>query len=363
MDYTYLAHPGHIHYINPGNPLFDATVKLIRFRYKSHALQGTILVSPDDPDAYLAYLVKSQITDNRPHKSNENIADEKLLLVCQKEKDYVGTSPAKLIDLQPPVKFAKTIAPPGTVFIEHVQNWSFTNITMPHFTDTDERAKKEVESRTAQLEEAFSQIIFTLTEEINQLQHKILIGEAKKVEDKIAKKQSAIEELKRKKAERLLKLQQMQQLNLKPPDILGCAYVVPLTQVEYKSHFGMSRDDQVEAIAMQQAMQYERDNGWTPIDVSSENAGYDIRSAGPDDLKRYIEVKGRAADGGVMLSENEMNRLEQLGDSAWLYIVVHCKSHPQLYRINNPAINLKFELKSKGVQYFVDMNEWKGKAQ
>ena len=62
-----------------------------------------------------------------------------------------------------------------------------------------------------------------------------------------------------------------------------------------------------------------------------------------------------------MVSENEMNRLAQLGDSAWLYIVINCKSTPELFRINNPAKNLTFQEKSKGVQFFLPMNEWQSR--
>jgi len=76
-------------------------------------------------------------------------------------------------------------------------------------------------------------------------------------------------------------------------------------------------------------------------------------------MKRYIEVKGRSLTGGVMLSENEMNRLEQLGESAWLYLVMNCKSEPMLTPINDPAKNLKFDVKFKGVQYFLPLEEWK----
>jgi hypothetical protein len=63
-----------------------------------------------------------------------------------------------------------------------------------------------------------------------------------------------------------------------------------------------------------------------------------------------------------MLTENEMNRLSQLGDSAWLYIVVHCKSSPRLFSFQNPAQNLHFEVTSKGVQYFLPLEEWKRKV-
>jgi hypothetical protein len=59
-----------------------------------------------------------------------------------------------------------------------------------------------------------------------------------------------------------------------------------------------------------------------------------------------------------MLTENERNRLAQLGDTAWLYIVVNCKSSPELFRIQNPANTLNFEQKSKGIQYFLPMKTW-----
>ncbi|MBC7535328.1 MAG: DUF3883 domain-containing protein, partial [Ferruginibacter sp.] len=165
-----------------------------------------------------------------------------------------------------------------------------------------------------------------------------------------------------KKKGRLESLSLMEQLSPKEPEILGCAYIVPLTQVEYLGHYGMSRDDESEAIAMQVAMDYESNAGWRPQDVSANNEGYDIRSVSPVELKRYIEVKGRSgSDGSVMVSENEMNRLAQLGVAAWLYIITNCKSEPMLRRIQNPARALKFDLITKGVQYFLPMAEWKEK--
>lgn len=154
-------------------------------------------------------------------------------------------------------------------------------------------------------------------------------------------------------------MEAMTQLSPKTPEILGCAFVVPLNQVEYKNHYVMQRDDEVEQIAMNVASNFERDNEWIPEDVSSLNLGYDIRSTNKELLKRYIEVKGRAGIGGIMLSENEMFRLGQLGGSAWLYIVYNCKTQPVLVRIQNPAVNMRFETKSKGVQYFLPEKEWR----
>jgi len=112
---------------------------------------------------------------------------------------------------------------------------------------------------------------------------------------------------------------------------------------------------------MKIAMDYEKDAGRTPENIASENMGYDIRSVEQNGLKIYIEVKGRNKEDGVMLSENEMNRLSQLENSAWLYIVINCKSNPELFRIQNPGNELNYEIKSKGIQYYVPLKEWKKK--
>ena len=231
---------------------------------------------------------------------------------------------------------------------------------MLQLNETTKHVENDVRKRKQYLEEAFNNIILDLTGEINELQGKILLG-VTNVQEKIQKKQVRIEELIKRKDTRLQNLEYLKQLSPKAPEVLGCAYVVPLTKMEYESHYGMSRDEEVEAVAMEKAMAYETDHGWIPTDVSKNNEGFDIRSVSKEGIKRYIEVKGRAAEGGVMLSENEMNRLAQLGSSAWLYVVMNCKSYPELFVINNPALNLKFEIKTKGIQYLISISEWKNK--
>ncbi len=362
LDYQIVGDLGTVHYINPGNPLFDSLIKVARNKFREDMLKGTILVSPDDKEDYFAFFVKSQITDNRPSKKDDSIADERLLMVFKKhDGTFNRTSPAKFIDLHPPASFAKPIQPPPVISNDEVVQWCFTEVTEKQFADTINHVQKDVADRKQYLESAFTQVIMDLQIEIQELQSKVLFGETK-VQEKIISKQQRIKELIQKKAERLEKLELMAQLSPKAPEVIGCAYVLPLTQVEYLGHYGMSRDDEAEAIAMQTAMEFETAAGWNPEDVSTNNEGYDIRSISMEGMKRYIEVKGRSsADGSVMLSENEMNRLAQLGDSAWLYIIINCKSKPELNRIQNPAKTLKFQQKTKGIQFFLPMEEWKNK--
>lgn len=363
LDYQNVGDLGKVHYINPGNPVFDSLIKVVRSQYREDMLKGTILISPDDKEDYFAFFVKSQIVDNRESKKEDSIADERLVMVYQAEDGaFHLTSPAKFIDLHAPTDFTKPIQPPEVVNNNEVVQWSFENITLPQFEDTKVHVQKDSADRKRYLESAFTQVIMDMQVQVQELQGKVLLGDAK-VQEKISKLQERINEKIAKKKQRLESLELMEQLSPKEPEILGCAYVVPLTQVEYQGHYGMSRDDEAEAIAMQKAMDFEKEQGWRPEDVSANNEGYDIRSISPVELKRYIEVKGRSgSDGSVMLSENEMNRLAQLGDCAWLYIVMNCKSTPELHRIQNPAKQLTFQLKSKGVQYFLPMAEWKNKV-
>ena len=71
-------------------------------------------------------------------------------------------------------------------------------MTLPQLEETKDRVVADAGKRKEYLSEAFQNIIFDLTGEINELQQKILLGNAN-VEDKIAKKQKRIEELKQKK--------------------------------------------------------------------------------------------------------------------------------------------------------------------
>lgn len=134
---------------------------------------------------------------------------------------------------------------------------------------------------------------------------------------------------------------------------LGTALVCP--PPPEITHSGMRNDPEVEAIAMNYVMEYERQRGWTPEDISQkqDGSGFDIRSLGPTDEEtksapvRRIEVKGRAnINEEVSLTANEWRRAQQLGDTYWLYVVWGCKnSKPQLLTIQNPAKVLAGEVK------------------
>ena len=358
------AQYGRAHYINPGNALFDSLVDVVSNQFRDEMLKGTVLVSPEDQNPYFAFFVKNQIKDNHYNQDGEqNVVNEMLSLVCQQDGEFYQTSPAKLLDLCPPSAFAKEITPPDVVNEEDVSIWAYEHITEPMLEQTQKIVEEDNARRLEYLQTAFQQIIIDIQGEINELQGRIFMADDEKIQQKLTAKETRLEELKQRKEIRLQELKEGVELSTSEPKVLGCAYVVPLNQVEYQHSFGMSRDDEVEAIAMQTAIDYEKSNGRNPEDVSKDNVGYDIKSIDAQGMKRYIEVKGRSGTDGVMLSENEMNRLAQLGNRAWLYIVTNCKTNPQLNIINDPAHKLSFEQKSKGVQFYLPLEEWQHKTE
>ena len=115
----------------------------------------------------------------------------------------------------------------------------------------------------------------------------------------------------------------------------------------------------IRTVAMDVAMRYEHSRGWTPTDVSQDGEHYDIRSEGPSGEKRFIEVKGRAQSGAIVLTGPEMDKLRQLGERAWLYVVTFCKGkRPRLRVIQDPISRLKPEMLYRQIQFVVEEGDW-----
>jgi hypothetical protein len=174
--------------------------------------------------------------------------------------------------------------------------------------------------------------------------------------------------------ERLAEIEQAQHLTPRLPEVIGMAAVLPAPLAQDPQvAAAMARDDEVEAIAMEVAMAYERAQGREPEDVSAEALGFDIRSVSPSpggrergpggEGTRYIEVKGRAAVGGVALTRNEWIKAGRFGADYWLYIAVDCRTEPRLYLLHDPAAVLLPEEELEVVRYIVRAEAWQRYAQ
>ena len=135
------------------------------------------------------------------------------------------------------------------------------------------------------------------------------------------------------------------------------------TNLQADLHFA-----EIEHIAIQTAISYERARGCEVESVEADSCGFDLISRAtqpsqPNRVRevRFIEVKGRATVGEIALTANEYKTAQSLGDEYWLYVVFDCASGPRLSVIPNPA-RLNWEPLSKIDCYRIpaeDLEAWK----
>ena len=126
----------------------------------------------------------------------------------------------------------------------------------------------------------------------------------------------------------------------------------------------MHRDEEIERLGMQIAMEFESAAGRHPEDVSKDNLGFDIRSKDGDGKSRYIEVKARAGIGAVALTQNEWFKAQRLASDYYLYVVWNAgeKPSPRPHVVQDPARSLAVDQMVEIVRYIVPAAEIERKA-
>ena len=352
--------------LGPGHSLFDTLIEWTISEARQAFARGAILVDPNIAKPQRVWLVRSTIDDGRRQWRREGRkppAHERLAVVVQDHLGLRTTSPSYLLNCAAP-ESAIPASEVTTRDAEEIQAWAYEQITEPQLDQLKTVRSEECELRRQYLNTAFTDLILELQNELNDLQQAHLFGD-ENAEDR-ERLRRRIEELGGRKKERLNELELMQNLSANLPDLLTEALIapVPVAMVEEGDDsssrgFPMHRDDEVEAIAMDVAMRYERSRGWTPTDVSDNGEHYDVRSEGPSGEKRFIEVKGRAQSGCIIVTGPERDKLQQLGERAWLYVVTYCKGEQSRLRIiQDPFSKLTPEMLYRQVQYLVEEDDW-----
>jgi hypothetical protein len=177
--------------------------------------------------------------------------------------------------------------------------------------------------REAFVRKTLAQVKDRLTREINYWDHRA--EELKAMEDS-GKSRSNLNSFNARQradglAERLKKRTEDLELELKiaarPPHVIGGALIVPVGFFSHDGDIGALREvppayginnREVELLAMATVMNFEREHGFEPRDVSADNRGYDVESRDPKTGGlRFIEVKGRVKGADtVTVTKNEI---------------------------------------------------------
>jgi superfamily II DNA or RNA helicase len=328
-------------FVAPGHPLLEAVIERLLTECADDVRHGAIFVDPDGRlDGWLLFL-EGEVRDG-----TNQVAGKRIFALYRSVGGAVRPiNPSVLWDLKP---YAKQQEIESQVPEDDIIAYAVEHVLEPYRGES----LKERE-RMAAIKRKYG--LRSLEQMIGESGAKILEYETRRAmgenlpEVELLNEQRRKEELEMRK--RALEEEIRRETSLLPstPKILGVARVFPQPAVDQS----MRSDAEIEAIGMKVAMQYERERGRNPEDVSAHNLGYDIRSTGPSGEVRYIEVKARATTGAIVLTPNEWLMAQRFGEEYWLYIVEHAASNPQLHTIQNPTAKLHAQQVVETVRYVI----------
>jgi superfamily II DNA or RNA helicase len=225
--------------------------------------------------------------------------------------------------------------------------------------EAQERREREYAIKKRWLEVSYKQLISESDSKLIGYLRRRDSGED--MDAAIRQEEEHLKGLQREREERLRELERERDILVLEPELEAVALILPKTWVTPEAP---AEDDEakrrIEAAGMRVAMDYERQQGRKPQDVSKEFLGYDIVSAGAGET-RYIEVKAFTTTGSLELTLHEWQMAERLQDAYWLYIVENALTEPKLHTIQNPAARLKAQPVTSVIKIVVE--GWKEATQ
>ena len=331
-------------FISFGHPLFEALLKWVVENFEEEAKRGAVFKDPSGKlNGYIWFYI-GEVKDGKGE-----VGGRKILAIYDDGKSPEEINPAILWDLSPCNDVGNNFEVPDK------------DKLLPFAIEAVERYKEEIareRNRQAEIKRKYGlksldYLIRKLDVDLAELYERQARDE--KVDLPIRNKEEQKKRYEEARVNLEKEIEQEQSLSISMPELLTVIRVIP-------ERNKMVEDEEIERIGMEIAMEYERQQGRVPEDVSKENLGFDIRSKDKDEV-RYIEVKAKAGEGEVALTPNEWFKARRFKEQYWLYVVVNAKTNPVLYIINNPAENLKPQEKVEIVRFIVPVEEWKGKKQ
>jgi len=356
-----------LEFVGPGHPLFEGVVERVLREYGPALRSGAVFYDADATEPTVLWLLKCGVEDGRGQT-----VGERLFAIHRTAGQFRKSQPYALLDLKPPDKGAVSVPQHirrAATDEDRIIDWSLEQVTPSYFAEIEERRRKELGIKEKYVRKSLQ---FLIGESIKRLAR--FDEQLREIRDQNdprrlsilgnrAKEDHRRNALSQRLKDRLAEIEQERHLSERPPEVLGVAVILPAPQEVVRSVEGMESDPEVEAVAMRVSVDYERKQGREPVDVSSENCGWDITSLHAGQVARYIEVKGRAGEGGVALTPNEWIKAQRFGKDYWLYIVVNCASQPELHLIQDPASKLSPKEEVSVVRYVVGQGDWRNAAE
>ena len=342
--------------MGPGHPLFEAVVAKVVAEHATHLRSGAVFYDADSNAPSQVTFYYARVQDGR----GQAVGGRLFAIEVAQDGTASVANPSRLLDCKPAAETPAALpglssALEGDALLE----WAYDRIFDPYLEETRERRKRELDLAERHVRLSLNHLMSESISKLMRYRQRRDAGEdmAAALRQEEIRKQ----ELEERKERRLREIALERHLTLASPEVLGTALILPLPTKPEEA--GPRRDEEIERIAMEVALVYERNAGRRPEDVSKENLGFDIRSRSEDGSVRYIEVKTRAQSGPVALTQNEWFKAKRFGEDYYLYAVMNAATDPELYIVRNPAASLAPEQRVEVVRYVVPFDEITAKGE
>jgi superfamily II DNA or RNA helicase len=320
-----------IEWVTPGHPLFEAVHSELLTHVQDDLKSGCVFYDLHRDQPALLDVFGASVLDGKGRTLHRR------LFTVETSTD--GTSqirqPTIFLDLNPAPKGISQPLPDSLPSKNEIESFLYENALVPFLKEISEERAKEIDIVKRHVALSLNELI-----NVGQIKLAALIERQQirkeELSGLISQSESRLDELNDRLEKRMSELAREQQLTIGDITHIGRAWVLP--HPERVGFARMVADEEIEKIAMDKAMSYEREKGWDPEDVSEENRGFDILSKDTESgSARFIEVKGRAAVGEIALTKNEHDTSGRLKQDYWLYIVFDCATTPRLIPIRDPS--------------------------
>ena len=330
-----------LEWVTPGHPLFEAIRTDILARVADHLRRGAVFFDLHRDRPAVLDVFAASIKDGRGNTLHRRL----FVVETAATGERALHEPTIFHDISP----APIGTPPasGLSLPERrgVEQFLYERALKPWADRSSETRIHEVERVERHVDISLNALIDRQQLQLGEFLNRQIAGQTVAgLDGLIAQSEQHLDELNTRRDVRLRELELERHCSIADITHIGRAEVVPHPERTSPQLAPMVRDDEIERIAVAEAIRYEEARGWVVESVEAENRGFDLISRRPHaaDAKtfvevRFIEVKGRAGVGVVALTGNEYDTAKRLKGDYWLYAVFNCAGALQLHAIQDPA--------------------------
>ncbi len=339
-----------LEWVTPGHPLFEAVRRHVRVMAQTALDTGASFYSLQHERPARVDFYRARAVDGLGQVIHEQLFAVEL----GRDDGSRLAEPGLLGNFQPAPAAAEA---PAVASVPEAKDFLHAYALAPFLEEARRERLAEIERIRRHVELSLGELLQRADDEIGRADAEVqqkLPG----AEGRLAQAEARHADLTARRARRRGEFDRQQALSLQAVERIASVLVLPHPEREAPELRRLRPDFETEAAAMRVVMEYERESGREPTDVSTKNLGYDITSLDHASGElRLIEVKGiGGSEGTVLLTPNERRVAEDRRDCYWLYVVTDCASLPRLQDpVSDPA-RLDWNEVTKVAHYYLSVN-------